>query len=134
MSHTCKLAVALVAWLCAAAAAAADLYVVVHPDLTLQPSEVRDVFLGEKQFSGTMRLRPVDNAAAQDAFLAKIMRMPASVYSTSWTKKAFREGLTPPPLQSTDSDVIEFVKRNEGAVGYVTTAPLNVKVLQKLPN
>lgn len=134
MSPTCKLAVALLAWLCATAAAAADLYVVVHPDLTLQPSEVREVYLGEKQFSGAVRLRPVDNAAAQEPFLAKVMRMPASVYSTSWTKKAFREGLTPPPLQSTDSDVIEFVKRNEGAVGYVTTVPASVKVLQKVPN
>jgi hypothetical protein len=134
MSRTGKLAVVLLTWLSAAAADAADLYVIAHPALTLQPSEVRDVYLGEKQFSGAVRLRPVDNAAVQEAFLAKVMHMPASVYGTSWTKKAFREGLTPPPLQSTDADVIEFVKRNEGSVGYVTTAPSNVKVLQKLPD
>ena len=130
-----KLAVALLASLSAASAAsagAADLYLITHSALTLQPSEVRDVYLGEKQFSGAVRLRPVDNAAVQEAFLAKVMHMPASVYGTSWTKKAFREGLTPPQLQSTDSEVVEFVKRNEGAVGYVTTAPSNVKVLQKL--
>jgi len=115
-----------------ACAGAADLYIIGHPSVGLEPSEIRDVYLGEKQFSGSVRLHPVDNAGAQEAFLADVMHMSPTAYSASWTKKAFRQGLTQPPLQATDADVIEFVRRNEGAVGYVKAAPAGVKVLQKL--
>ena len=115
-----------------AGAAAADLYIIGHPSVGLQPSDVRDVYLGEKQFSGSVRLHPVDNAAAQEAFLAAVMHMSPSAYGSSWTKKAFRQGLTQPPLQANDAEVVEFVRRNEGAVGYVRAAPSGVKVLQKL--
>ena len=116
-------------------AAAADLYVIASAGVELQPGDVRDVFLGEKQFAGSVRLHPVDNAVAQEAFLSRVMHMSSSAYATAWTKKAFRQGLTQPPLHSSDAEVIEFVRRSEGAVGYVVrTPPAGVKVLQKLAN
>ena len=116
------------------AASAADLYVITNPSVDLQPGDVRDVYLGEKQFSGSVRLHPVDNAAAQQAFLAKAIHMSPTAYGTTWVKKAFRQGLTQPPSLANDAEVIEFVQRNEGAVGYVKSAPTGVKVLQKLPD
>jgi len=115
-------------------ASAADLYVIANDAVDLQPSDIRDVYLGEKQFSGSVRLHPVDNAAAQEAFLAKVMQMSSTAYATAWVKKAFRQGLTQPPRQANDAEVIEFVQRNQGAVGYVKAAPAGVKVLQRLPD
>ena len=52
--------------LCAAgtAAPAADLYVFCNAHLSLSAADVRDMFLGEKQFAGTLKLVPIDNSAA----------------------------------------------------------------------
>ena len=113
-------------------AAAADLYVIANPASELQANDIRDVYLGEKLFGGSAKLHPVDNAAEQAAFLAKVMRMSPSSYGTAWTKKAFRQGLSQPPVLPSDAAVLEFVKQNPGAVGYVKTRPAGVKVLDKV--
>jgi hypothetical protein len=110
---------------------AADLYVIANSGVNLTAADAREVFLGEKQFSGSIKLVPVDNAAVQEAFLAKVIKMDSAKYASSWTKKSFRDGLTPPALKSSDVEVIEFVKRTPGAVGYVSTSPSNVSVIQK---
>jgi len=110
---------------------AADLYVIANSGVNLTVADAREVFLGEKQFSGSIKLVPVDNAAVQEAFLAKVVKMDSAKYASSWTKKSFRDGLTPPALKSGDAEVIEFVKRTPGAVGYVSTSPSNVSVIQK---
>jgi hypothetical protein len=56
------------------------------------------------------------------------MDMSRNKYSSAWTKKSFRDGLTPPAMKSGDAEVIDFVKRNPGAVGYVSSAPSGVNV------
>jgi hypothetical protein len=114
-----------------AAARAGDLYVIANSGTTVSPEEVRDVFLGEKQFVGSVRLVPVDNAAAQEAFLAKVMKMEPGKYTSSWTKKSFRDGVSPPAVKGSDAETIEFVKRTAGAVGYVGASPAGVSVVGK---
>lgn len=111
--------------------AAADLYIITNSGINVMPSDVREIFLGEKQFSGSAKLVPVDNAAAQERFLSKVMNMSVTAYNASWTKKSFRDGLTPPALKSSDAEVIEFVRRTPGAIGYVSSNPNNVNVVQK---
>ena len=110
-------------------AQAGDLYVICHPGVTLQSVEVRDVFLGDKQFSGGVKLQPADNTAAQPGFLDRVMRMDAGKYSTAWTKKSFRDGLTAPPEKGTDAEALDFVKRTPGACSYTSTQPGNGVVL-----
>ena len=107
------------------------LYVIGGQGVTLTRTEVKEVYLGDKVFSGSVRLVPVDNAAAREAFLSKVMGMTASKYESTWTKKAFRDALNPPNLLSTDAQVVEFVKRTIGAVGYVSTPPSDVTIIQK---
>ena len=116
---------ALVFSLCvlSASAAADGVVVITHPAVTLSADDVRDVFLGEKQIAGGVKLVPVDNATTQAAFLAQVMKLDAAKYATSWTKKSFRDGLNPPPVKATDAEVTDFVKRTPGAVGYVNAAP-----------
>lgn len=115
----------------AAGSFAADLYLIAHSGVTLTAAEAREVFLGTKQFSGPIKLVPVDNAAAQEEFLNKVIKLDSAKYSTSWTKKSFRDGLIPPAVKSGDVEVIEFVKRAPGAVGYVGSSPRNVNVIQQ---
>jgi hypothetical protein len=105
------------------AAQAADLYVICNSGVTLAPADVRDVFMGDKQFAGSIKLAPADNGAAQSTFLSKVLKMDAAKYSVAWTKKSFREGANPPPVKGSDAEVLEYVKRTPGACSYVATAP-----------
>jgi hypothetical protein len=107
---------------------AADVVVISHPGTTLSAGDVKDVFLGEKQFAGSIKLIPVDNVSLQSNFLSKIMNMTGDKYASIWTKKSFRDGLTPPAMKSSDAEVIDYVKRTPGAVGYVSSAPSGVNV------
>jgi ABC-type phosphate transport system substrate-binding protein len=110
-------------------AQAADVYVIANAELELTPEEVKEIFLGEVQFAGTLKLQPVDNAGAQSEFLARVLKMSGTRYQGAWTKKAFRDGLNAPPLKATDAEVLSFVKNNPGAIGYVSTAPSGVRVV-----
>ncbi len=105
------------------AASAADLYVICHPGVKLLATDVRDMFLGEKQFAGSVMLQPADNNAAQPVFLEKILNMGADKYATAWTKKSFRDGLNPPPVKGTDAEAVDYVRRTSGACSYVSTLP-----------
>jgi hypothetical protein len=115
----------------ASAGRAADLYVIANSGTTVSPSDVREIFLGEKQFAGSVKLVPVDNASAQEQFLAKVMKMEAAKYTSSWTKKSFRDGVSPPAVKGSDADTVEFVKQTAGAVSYVGTQPAGVNVVGK---
>lgn len=105
--------------------------IVANPTVSLSADEVKELFLGDKQLSGTVKLVPVDNAAAQAEFLGKLLQTDAAKYGSRWTKKSFREGLSAPALKGSDAEVIAFVKATPGAVGYVTGPSAGAKVLQK---
>ena len=102
---------------------AADVYVICHADATISAADVRDVFTGEKQFAGSVKLLPADNSAVQGTFLAKVLKMDAAKYANTWTKKSFRDGATPPPVKGSDAEVLEYVKRTAGACSYIGAAP-----------
>lgn len=110
---------------------AGDVYVICNNGLALTDDDVRDTFLGDKQLAGSVKLQPVDNAAAQKDMLEKILKIDLAKYTGIWTKKGFRDGLNPPPVKATDAEVIAMVKANPGGVGYVTGKPDGVKVLHK---
>jgi hypothetical protein len=110
---------------------AAEVYVIANGVVGLSPEEVKEIFLGEAQFSGSLKLQPVDNAGAQAEFLASVLKMNGTRYAAAWTKRAFREGLNAPPLKATDAEVLLFVKSTPGAIGYVTSAPPGVHVIGK---
>ena len=114
-------------------ARAADLYVICNSTVSLTAADVHDMFLGEKQFAGATKLVPVDNSAAQGAFLEKILGMSAAKYVTTWTKKSFRDGINPPLITGSDIEAISYVKRTAGACSYITTpVPAGVAVIARL--
>lgn len=117
--------------LAGAPALAADVYVIANSGLELSADDIRDVFIGEKQVAGSAKIVPLDNAGLQKAFLEKAIKLDATKYGAIWTKKGFRDGLNPPSVKSGDAEVIAAVKSTPGAVGYVSSAPAGVKVVQK---
>jgi hypothetical protein len=105
------------------ASRAADVYVICHSGVSLTSADVREVFLGEKQFAGAVKLQPADNSVLQAVFLDKVLKMDAGKYSTSWTKKSFREGINPPPVKGSDAEALAYVKQTNGACSYVGAQP-----------
>jgi hypothetical protein len=93
--------------------------VIVHPSLELRASQVRDVFLGEKQIASGVPIVPVDNSAAQEKFLAAVLQTNERSYGARWRHKAFREGLHAPAVKGSDAEVMSFVRSTPGAVGYL---------------
>jgi hypothetical protein len=124
---------ALLAGLAAAAAlpAAADIYLIANPGVQLSAEEAHDVYTGDKQLAGSVKIVPFDNAAAQPEFLAKVLDMSAGRYGTMWAKKAFRDGLNAPAMKASDLEVLSAVKATPGGVGYVTAPPTGVTVIRK---
>jgi ABC-type phosphate transport system substrate-binding protein len=112
-------------------AGAGDVFVIANPSLNLTAEEVRDVFTGEKQLAGNVKFVPMDNASLQADFLSKVLKVEANKYTSIWVKKGFRDGLNPPPTRGNDAEVINIVKSNLGAVGYVSKATPDVKVIHK---
>jgi hypothetical protein len=111
---------------------AGDLYVVAGSGVVLSADEVREVFLGDKQFAGSVKLSPVDNASLQADFLAKAMKLDPARYASLWAKKGFRDGLSPPPVRGSDAEVLANIKANPGTIGYVSKPSADVKVIVKL--
>lgn len=112
-------ALACSAMLCGPGAAHAG-EVIAHPSVTLGAADIRDVYLGEKQLEGKLRLIPVDNAAAQEDFLAAILQTNQRHYQARWVRKTFREGLRAPATKDNDAEVRSFVRSTPGAIGYVS--------------
>jgi ABC-type phosphate transport system substrate-binding protein len=112
-------------------AAAADLYVISNPALALTADDIRDVYIGDKQIAGGIKLAPLDNSAQQKEFLEKALKLDGAKYNSIWIKKGFRDGLNAPALKSSDAEVIATVKSNPGSIGYVSSAPKDLKVIAK---
>lgn len=114
------------------AAPAADIFVIAHPAAKITAEAVRDVYIGEKQFAGDVKLVPIDNAAAQAEFLEKVLKLDSTRYANLWVKKSFRDALNPPAVRSSDKDVVDFVRKTPGALAYVSgSPPTGVNVIQK---
>ena len=105
------------------AAAANDLYVVCNLNVSLRADDVREVFLGEKNFAGAIRLTPADNLTAQATFLGRVVKFTIERYASLWTKKSFRDGASPPPVVVNDREALAYVKQTPGACSYVEIVP-----------
>ena len=109
---------------------AQGLFIIANTATRIAAGDIKEVFTGEKQFAGSTKLIPVDNGSAQEIFLSTALGMGAARYNTIWTKKSFREGVTPPSVKAGDNEVIDFVSRTNGAVGYVRSEPRGVAIIR----
>jgi hypothetical protein len=128
-----KLLLAAVLATAGTAARADDLYIICNLGPRITAADVRDLFVGEKQFAGAVKLVPIDNSAAQSLFLDRVLKMTAAKYSVTWIKKSFRDGINPPVVAGSDAEAVAAVKRTPGACSYVTTTPeSNLEVVARL--
>lgn len=97
-------------------------------------------FLADAFFKKTTRwadddvIRPVDLApgsAARRAFSEEVLRRSVEAVKSYWQQAVFSGHGVPPVELDSESDVVKFVLKNRGAVGYVSsrTDTSGVKVL-----
>src|SRR5690606_16914225 len=112
--------------------------VIVHPshdETEVSRKRIADAFLRKTGYWGDRQaIRPVDlepGSAVRHAFTQKILSRSVSAVKSYWQQRIFSGQELPPPELETDDDVVEYVQRNPGAIGYVSArTPLKgVKVL-----
>lgn len=92
------------------------------PLTTISEREIKAIFLGEKRFAGDIQILPIvleKDAAIRDQFLSAIMQMSIKEYRIHWTKKVFQDGIHPPASKDSTREVIDAVKQQPGAIGYI---------------
>lgn len=82
---------------------------------------LKDIYLGEKTMEKSVRILPVDqeDPSIKKKFVEKILRTTVGRYDADWFKKAYTDGIVPPVMRELSGDVILFVEREVGAIGYV---------------
>lgn len=119
-----------VAWLVPAGALGADpppLVVIVHPSnpsSVLERKFVADAFLKKAtRWSDEKVIKPVDghrNSAVRQRFSEDVLRRSVEAVKAYWQQIVFSGRGVPPPELDTDADIVSYVLRNSGAIGYVS--------------
>jgi ABC-type phosphate transport system substrate-binding protein len=92
---------------------------------SLTKKEVSDLFLKKKTtWANGSDAKPVDltsDSKVREDFTQQVHGKSISAIRNYWQQMTFLGTTTPPPEKSSDTDVIEFVKKNAGAIGYVSS-------------
>jgi ABC-type phosphate transport system substrate-binding protein len=122
------------------APAEGDFVVIVNPSVagaSMHRSDLAAVFLRKAVRWGSGRMAvPVDQSgtsAVRKAFSEAVLGMPVAAVVQYWQKQMLAgRPLLPPIVKGSDVEMIAFVAKTEGAVGYVSKAaalPPEVKAL-----
>lgn len=103
--------------------------VIVHPDnpnAILAAKDVSSLLLKKKtKWDGTeMSVDPIDldgGSAVREAFSEAVHGRSVSSIKNYWQRQIFSGREVPPPEAKSDAEVIAFVSRSPGAIGYVSS-------------
>lgn len=94
----------------------------------LSSAEFKSIFLGDKtKFSNGGNILLVVNKEDNSirTKFTNIMGKSFSEMLNIWLKKSMNDGLKAPSQFTSDNDIINFVSKNNGAIGFVNTASIN---------
>jgi ABC-type phosphate transport system substrate-binding protein len=101
--------------------------IIVHPNnpsSTLDRRFVQDAFLKKvTSWPGGDVIRPVDLAPrsrVREEFSDQVLARPIAAVRRYWQQNIFAGRSLPPPELESDEQVIEYVLKHEGAIGYVS--------------
>lgn len=96
--------------------------------ISLTQKDVSDLFLKKKsKWSDGTTVLPVDlnsNSKVREDFSKSIHGKSTSAIRNFWQQAAFSGTASAPPEKSNDEEIIEYVKRNPGAIGYVSLSAI----------
>ena len=115
--------------------ARADFYIIVHasnPQRTMTQREVVDLFMGRSRafVSGEFAIAfdlPRDSPG-RAAFYRALTGMSAAQVTSYWSRLMFSGQSMPPQTLPDEATMIEIVKRNPNAIGWVTREPTDKQV------
>lgn len=104
------------------------------PASTLSEYDVKNIFLGIKPLwddGAEIILVVQTDSSAHDEFLKKYIGKTSAQFTNYWKKQLFSGKGLVPPSKASDQEIINFVRQNKGAIGYVSTDTGldNVKVI-----
>ena len=121
-------------------AASADLAVIANLRnnvSALTTEQVQDVFLGRtRSFPNHRYALPFDQASPLRAeFYEKLTGRPVAQIDAYWARIMFTGQGSPPPKLPDDRAILQMVRENEGAIGYIDKLSVDntVRVLLLLP-
>jgi hypothetical protein len=101
--------------------------VIVHPNHasdTVDRLFLQDAFLKKVTlWPGGKVIRPADlltNSPVRRQFTADVLKRSVEAVKSYWQQRIFSGRDVPPPELDTDDDVVKYVLKQEGAVGYVS--------------
>jgi hypothetical protein len=116
---------------------AADLTVIVNPSIEateISTNDLRSVFLGTKTALNAMSIKPVlaKSGAVHEAFLKEYLGKTDSALQTYYRSLVFTGKSSMPVAFDSDEEVIAYVGRTRGAIGYIKSgmAVTGVKTLK----
>jgi ABC-type phosphate transport system substrate-binding protein len=87
-------------------------------------SEVARFFLRQAtKWSDGQSVLPVDQSArspVRDAFSKGVLRQPLPAVESFWQRQIANGRAVPPPVKTTDAEVLAFVSSTPGSIGYVS--------------
>lgn len=116
----------------------ADVLIITNKDVpedTLTQQEIRDIFLGKRvQWSDNSRIRfaALDSPQLHNMFLELYVRLSEPDWKTYWKRMVFTGRGLPPETVPTEADMIEFVSKTKGAVGYISSEGIREKDAVKI--
>lgn len=113
--------------------------VIVHPQVRgtqITRTALTQIFLKQAPRWGDGALaQPVDQSVkspVRNVFSSRVLDKPVIEVQVYWQRK-MSQGVTPPPVRTTDEDVVSYVAQTPGAIGYVSSAvalPDTVKAIE----
>ncbi len=119
--------------------AQAELAIIVHINnkvASLTAKEVQDIFLGRSRtFPHGKFALPIDQSSSLRAeFYQKLTGRPVEQINAYWARIMFTGQASPPQQLPDDKAVLQTVRENEGAIGYIDTAQVDktIRVVLRL--
>ena len=133
------LAITLMAGAAPAANGTQEFQVVVHPTVRgtwISRVNLQALFTGKTdRWGDKTSAKPVDQSLktpVRRAFTTSVLGLSMGEIQRYWQDRVAADRVFPPPIKSSDEEILGFVAQNPGAVGYVgpdTVIPEGVKVI-----
>jgi len=118
----CVLSVALVSSL---GLSAQDVFLIIHPsnkNLSLSQKDVQKIYLNRKRrWDNGDKITPItlNTGKVHKVFLSQYLHKGERQFSTFWKRLLFTGKGVPPTSFATEDEVVAFVAKTPGAIGYV---------------
>jgi ABC-type phosphate transport system substrate-binding protein len=121
------------------ASGAQEFQVIVHPSVQgtrISKTSLSALFTGKTfRWGDKSQALPVDQSAktpVRRAFTTTVIGLSLGELQLYWQRRVSTEHVFPPPIKDSDEEVLAFVAKNAGAIGYIgpdTPVPDSVRVI-----